>query len=236
MTKEATCAEPGERSRSCAVCGQTETEEIPATGQHSWSEWEIGETQKTRHCTVCGAEQTAPLDDAGRVCDGITVEVLQAAYFATDSFAPEQFRVTALITENGEQTSLDISADMTFAETPAQLAENGQGKAAVHLRYAGSDAAVSAYTQNLEVLAEITIVLMGDPDADSVITIDDATAALQVYTNEALGIPGGMAPEAFYAADVVKDGVMTIDDAQVILAYYTYEALGMRPTWDELIG
>ncbi|MDE7170724.1 MAG: hypothetical protein K2O11_02465, partial [Oscillospiraceae bacterium] len=55
-TKEPTCTEPGEKSSSGCICGQTVTEEIPALG-HDWGEWEVTkepspgvEGEETRVC------------------------------------------------------------------------------------------------------------------------------------------------------------------------------------------
>ena len=64
VTQEATCTEAGSRTRTCADCGQTETQEVAALG-HSYGEWtrtleptctEAGE--QTRTCTRCGETET----------------------------------------------------------------------------------------------------------------------------------------------------------------------------------
>ena len=69
VTKEATCTEAGELTRTCA-CGLTETQPIAATG-HSFGEWvvtkeatctEAGEL--TRTC-VCGLTETQPIPATG---------------------------------------------------------------------------------------------------------------------------------------------------------------------------
>lgn len=62
VTKEATCAQAGEQSGTCAVCGESMTEEI-APLEHTPGEWEIvtqatstEEGERVKNCTVCGQE------------------------------------------------------------------------------------------------------------------------------------------------------------------------------------
>ena len=66
---ERTCGQDGEILRECIVCGYTETEILPATGNHSYGEWETTEESncekaghKERTCSVCGDvdEETIP--------------------------------------------------------------------------------------------------------------------------------------------------------------------------------
>ena len=70
----ATCV-AGEQTRVCTVCGETETQSIPATGAHTWVDAGDGVNHKcsvcgttaahtvdasTGKCTVCGAQVTTP--------------------------------------------------------------------------------------------------------------------------------------------------------------------------------
>lgn len=64
VTKEATCTEAGVKTFTCAKCGETKPEEIPALG-HKFGEWtvvkEATETEKglqERVCSVCGKKET----------------------------------------------------------------------------------------------------------------------------------------------------------------------------------
>ena len=46
----------GERTRTCSVCREKETEVIPATGEHTYGdEWKSDEDGHWHECTVCGA-------------------------------------------------------------------------------------------------------------------------------------------------------------------------------------
>ncbi|MGN0363539.1 MAG: hypothetical protein ACI4ET_11945 [Bilifractor sp.] len=65
INKEATCNEPGEKTYTCIVCGNTKTEEIPATGEHQWaSEYTVDkeatcteEGSKSIHCIICNEQK-----------------------------------------------------------------------------------------------------------------------------------------------------------------------------------
>ncbi len=78
-TKEATCSEAGERSRTCknTKCKKTETEAIPAKG-HSWEEVAGSRIEPTcqstgsyqRKCSNCGTVETVTLDALPHEDDG----------------------------------------------------------------------------------------------------------------------------------------------------------------------
>ena len=69
---DCSCGYNGQKSRTCANCGATETEPIPATGEHTWGEWYYFEDadqptctspgKQTRWCMVCQKqdERTVP--------------------------------------------------------------------------------------------------------------------------------------------------------------------------------
>ena len=60
VTREATCAEAGETTYTCTVCGETKTEPIAKSTTHSWDAGEVDqpditvEGSITYTCTVCG--------------------------------------------------------------------------------------------------------------------------------------------------------------------------------------
>lgn len=53
-----TCGQDGSRTQVCANCGETETEVLPATGQHTYGEWVAAENGRTRTCSACGHTET----------------------------------------------------------------------------------------------------------------------------------------------------------------------------------
>ena len=82
VTKEATCTEAGEESRTCSVCGTVETKEIPAKGHTVGKEWVTTkkatctkEGKKVQKCTVCGeVVNTKTIKALGHEWETITKE------------------------------------------------------------------------------------------------------------------------------------------------------------------
>ena len=75
VTKEPTCTEQGEKTRTCSVCGYSETTEVPATG-HTLGEYNITKEptcteqgEKTRTCSVCGYSETTEVPATGHTYD-----------------------------------------------------------------------------------------------------------------------------------------------------------------------
>lgn len=81
VTTEPTETTPGVRTFTCAVCGQTRTETIPATGAHT-HKWDAGKVTteptattpgvRTYTCTICGLtkEEVIPPTGSSSVCPG----------------------------------------------------------------------------------------------------------------------------------------------------------------------
>lgn len=66
------CGNDGLKTRECTVCGEKESEVLPATGEHTWSEWKVENANdcgndglKTRECTVCGEKESEVLPATG---------------------------------------------------------------------------------------------------------------------------------------------------------------------------
>ena len=73
VTKEATCAEAGIMTYTCS-CGDSYTEEIPATGNHSYSEYvENGADTHYASCAVCGDITEEPHTFDAGVTSGSTI-------------------------------------------------------------------------------------------------------------------------------------------------------------------
>lgn len=54
ITTEATCGTPGVRTYTCSACSEQRTEEIPATGAHSYGDaWSADPSQHWHECSVC---------------------------------------------------------------------------------------------------------------------------------------------------------------------------------------
>ena len=72
VSKAATCTEPGEKTRTCTLCNEEETQAIPANGAHSWGEWKtIQEATCTtngvqeRECSLCHEKETKLILELG---------------------------------------------------------------------------------------------------------------------------------------------------------------------------
>ena len=82
VTRDATC-QPGEETRTCAVCGCSETRETPATGDHSWGEWTVTrepscvDGEESRTCSICGAVETSPIPATGEHAWGDWVTTIE---------------------------------------------------------------------------------------------------------------------------------------------------------------
>ena len=74
VTKAATCTEEGSREKTCTLCGDKVTEEIPAAG-HKWnSDYTIdknptssAEGSKSKHCSVCNEKNPSTVQSIPRL-------------------------------------------------------------------------------------------------------------------------------------------------------------------------
>lgn len=73
VTTKAGCMTDGVLTRVCAACGETETEEIPAIGEHTWDKGKVtkestcgAEGEKTFTCTLCEATKTQSIAATGK--------------------------------------------------------------------------------------------------------------------------------------------------------------------------
>ena len=71
VTTEATCEEPGEKTYTCALCGETKREEIAALG-HTWGEWTVikeaecaVDGAQIRTCSLCNKTETESIPQLG---------------------------------------------------------------------------------------------------------------------------------------------------------------------------
>ena len=60
VTKAATCKDTGEKLYTCTACGETKTEAIAKTNNHTYGSWEKNTAENHKHtCKVCGNVETA---------------------------------------------------------------------------------------------------------------------------------------------------------------------------------
>ena len=65
VSTEPTCEKDGVKTRTCSVCGETETRAIPATGHSPSGEWvttkeptDYSNGKKEHICPICGVKET----------------------------------------------------------------------------------------------------------------------------------------------------------------------------------
>ncbi len=69
ITTAPTCKDSGIKTYSCIECGETKTEVVPATINHTWSEWKNDTAEIHKHiCSVCGKIETSIHNwDSGKI-------------------------------------------------------------------------------------------------------------------------------------------------------------------------
>ena len=75
VTEQPSHVEPGTKTYTCTVCGNTKTEDIPVLTDHEWGEWVENKTDSTTHIRfcICNESQTAPHSfDEGKVTEEAT--------------------------------------------------------------------------------------------------------------------------------------------------------------------
>ena len=74
VTKAATCKDTGEKLYTCTACGETKTEAIAKTNDHTYGSWEKNTAENHKHtCKVCGNVETAAHTwDSGKVTEAPT--------------------------------------------------------------------------------------------------------------------------------------------------------------------
>ncbi|MDD5966669.1 MAG: hypothetical protein PUC28_07795 [Blautia sp.] len=130
VTKEATCTEAGEESRTCSVCGTVETKEIPAKGHTVGKEWVTikkatctKEGKKVQKCTVCGeVVNTKIIKALGHEWETITKE-------PTCTEAGEEYKKCTRCSEIKDKKTLEaLGHDWSDWKTTVQPTTTSKGK------------------------------------------------------------------------------------------------------------
>ena len=130
VTKEATCTEAGEESRTCSVCGTVETKEIPAKGHTVGKEWVTTkkatctkEGKKVQKCTVCGeVVNTKTIKALGHEWETITKE-------PTCTEAGEEYKKCTRCSEIKDKKTLEaLGHDWSDWKTTVQPTTTSKGK------------------------------------------------------------------------------------------------------------
>lgn len=90
LTKEPTCAAPGEMTAYCLVCGEAAATEPVEELPHTWGDWSIvtpptseAEGSESHTCTVCGYTEERAVPKLGQTltCGGFTAAALGDYYY-----------------------------------------------------------------------------------------------------------------------------------------------------------
>ena len=129
-TKEPTCAVEGVKQRKCADCGYLETDEISATGNHSFDDWTTikeptctEKGSKDRECSVCHLVETADIAATGKHKYGDWTTVKEPT--CTEKGSKERIcsmcgdKETESIDAKGHKWNIEYTVDKAATETAA---------------------------------------------------------------------------------------------------------------------
>lgn len=174
VTKAATCAEKGVKTRVCSKCEYIDAEEIAATGEHSYGEWQIttpAECEKageqTRVCSVCKAEEKQEIAATGHSgtikcanCDKVFVEKsFTEAFYKSFGTVDKNKGIELTVgkfevnspTEGGGTVKIKVNGGKAFLGTD----ENGE-------LFAYGKITATATTAGVVTESEATFVIKGD--------------------------------------------------------------------------
>lgn len=130
LTNPATCTQKGSKTFTCKDCGETRTEEIPASG-HDWGEWTVTkeatadeEGEETRECKNCGENETRaiaklPAESTVTSYSGDGFHVPETTVTSTTPAESQTVTIAdtttsaAVITQNPETTTTAVTAAAT---------------------------------------------------------------------------------------------------------------------------
>lgn len=174
VTKAATCAEKGVKTRVCSKCEYIDAEEIAATGEHTYGEWQIttpAECEKageqTRVCSVCKAEEKQEIAATGHSgtikcanCDKVFVEKsFTEAFYKSFGTVDKNKGIELTVgefnlsspTEGGGNVDIKVNGGKAFLGTD----ENGE-------LFAYGKITATATTAGVDAESEATFVIKGD--------------------------------------------------------------------------
>ncbi len=120
VTKEATCFEAGEKTRTCTVCGETETEEIPSTVDHCpCKEFKDLDCTKWYHEGIDFALETGIMEGVGDQLFSPNGKVTRA------QMVTMLYRMAGSPQVTGETSFTDVQQDKWYTDAVVWAAEAG---------------------------------------------------------------------------------------------------------------
>lgn len=171
-----------------------------------------------------------------RSCNFVDVTPKRNVWLTDESgLSVKDFQIHANITDNGNVSWLDITADCVPAAAGMPNAEP-YGTGTVTFKYQGSDAEVKEYLEQNSITGQIPLFLRGDGNLDGSVDVADAEFALTYYVKTLTGKTNtGFSEEQCKIMDVDSNGITTLEDAVFILQYYTRAMAHITPDWNTII-
>lgn len=202
-TKNATCTESGTKTRTCSICGKTETQTIAALG-HAFGSWV---TTKEATCTEKGTKM--------RRCFGCGKEEIQTISITGHSFSTWITTKSATCTASGTKTrtcskcgykekQTIVAAGHKYVTTVVHPTMTTKG-------YTLHQCTVCGFSYKDNYTDKIENSGFGDVDGDGKISIDDVTDIQKYIANTV-----NFTDEQEALADVDKDGKVSIDDVTLV--------------------
>ena len=162
ITKAATCGEAGVKTFRCA-CGESYTEPIPATGNHTFGAWEVTtpaqvgvKGEETRTCAVCGKTETREIpalpEPANYVAyiGEVGYTTVQAAFDAAKALdtitvvegTTETVEPKTTVYLAGDYSGITIGGAYTLDVTGRYILENGKIVSDSKVAFTGENKAI----------------------------------------------------------------------------------------------
>lgn len=98
-----------------------------------------------------------------------------------------------------------------------------------------ADAGISITVQQIttETTNTSSVGMLGDPNGDATISVEDAVLVLTYYAKQSAGLQPDTESEFanIQSGDVDRNGVISVEDAVSILTYYARQSAGLSPDW-----
>ena len=171
------------------------------------------------------------------VCVGVLTEAKKNIWLTEEkAFSMSDFTITAMISENGKTSSLDITGDCSPQLTPHMFEESRNiGEVSLPFRYNGNHSAVKQYFEDQTVAVPIGVVIRGDANLDGSVDAYDSSITLLTCTLEMVSLPSNVTSLQRAAMDADLDGQVLPYDSSAILTFFVMRFSGFGMNWDDVL-
>lgn len=168
----ATCSEAGKITTTCSRCDYNVEETIPATGEHTWGDWEkVSDTKQERTCEECGLTEEKTLND-----DKWDYVINSIRYYAMNK-TNRTYTVKTTATEGGEikgASTVKYGKDATYDIIP----EDGYEVVSVKVNGKEVGAVYEVTLENVRANAKIEVVFEEIVE-ETVAVVDEAIEEIE---------------------------------------------------------